>query len=92
MIGYKFYWCDPIEGYKFIGMLPERRKNSERITDKSILNLGKRLVGRRAGVQNIFFIQIRKDEPAGRSFRTDSPFVNREGFEDWIDIPMTERG
>jgi hypothetical protein len=30
MIGYEFYWCDPIEEYRFIGVLPERRRDPKK--------------------------------------------------------------
>lgn len=76
MIGYEFYWCDAIEGYKFIGVLPEKRRDPKRITHKSILNLGRMLVGEKAGVQNIFFMQIKKDEATGKTLRTNPPFSN----------------
>jgi len=36
MVAYEFYWLDPKGGYKIIGVLPERRKNSTRITQESI--------------------------------------------------------
>jgi hypothetical protein len=78
MIGYEFYWWDAIEGYRLIGVLPERRRGSKRITHKSILNLGRKLVGEKAEAENIFFIQIRKDEATGKTFRTNPPFV-KEG-------------
>ncbi len=76
MLGYEFYWCDAIEGYKLIGVLPERRRDPTRITHKSILNLGRKLVGEKAGVQNIFFVQIEKDDASGKTFRTNPPFNN----------------
>jgi len=35
MVAYEFYWRDDTEGVHFIGILPERRKRPERITQKS---------------------------------------------------------
>jgi hypothetical protein len=32
MEAYEFYWLDPKGGYQIIGVLPEKRKNSKRIT------------------------------------------------------------
>jgi hypothetical protein len=78
MIGYEFYWCDAIEGYKFIGMFPERRKDLKRITQKSILNLGRMLVGENAEAQSIFFIQIKMDDAKGKPLRTNPPFSNEK--------------
>jgi hypothetical protein len=40
MVAYEFYWLDPTGGYKIIGVLPERRKNSARITQESIMRFG----------------------------------------------------
>ena len=40
MVAYEFYWLDPIKGYQLIGVLPERRKNTARITQASIINWG----------------------------------------------------
>jgi hypothetical protein len=76
MIGYEFYWWDAIKGFKVIGVLPERRRDPKRINHESILNLGRILVGEKAGAQNIFFIQINKDEATGKTFRTNPPFSN----------------
>lgn len=74
MIVYEFYWCDAIEGYKLIGVLPERRRDPKRITHQSILNMGKKLVGERVGDRNIFFIQKRKDDATGKMLRTNPSF------------------
>ena len=38
MIAYKFYLRDAIKGDIFLGLLPERRKNQQRIPDESIIN------------------------------------------------------
>ena len=40
MVAYEFYWLDPKGGFQIIGVLPERRKNPERITQQSIMNWG----------------------------------------------------
>jgi hypothetical protein len=41
MVVYKLYRHDQAEEPHLIGILPERRKDQERITDESILNWGK---------------------------------------------------
>jgi hypothetical protein len=38
MVAYEFYWRDETDRIHLIGILPERRKNPERITEESILN------------------------------------------------------
>ncbi len=45
MVAYEFYWCDEKAKEHCIGILPERRKIPERITQESILNWGWMVVG-----------------------------------------------
>ena len=44
MEAYEFYWLDPKGGYQIIGVLPERRKNSARVTQESIMRRGKKFL------------------------------------------------
>jgi hypothetical protein len=59
MLVYKLYWRDEGEKEHFIGVLPERRKNTEKITDESLENWGRIVLGDKAGanLNNIYFIQ-----------------------------------
>ena len=57
MVSYELYWRDEIEKEDFIGILPERRKNPERITKDSVLNWGGGIIGNNSDVSNIYFIQ-----------------------------------
>ena len=45
MKAYEFYWEDKEEKEHFLGILPERRKNLDRITEESILNWGRVILG-----------------------------------------------
>ena len=61
MMAYEFYWNDKDGGSHFIGSLPERRKNPERITWESIMNWGRMIVGdsgHGGKTQNISFVTI----------------------------------
>lgn len=58
MVAYEFYWRDEEEKEHFIGILPERRKNPERITKDSILNWGWKVIGDNTDVNNIYFIRV----------------------------------
>ncbi len=78
MIAYEFYWRDPIRGYQPIGVQPERRKNPERITKESVMNLAKELTG--GNVDDIFFIKITKDENTGEILRPDSVYRPLKGY------------
>jgi len=98
MIAYEFYWRDPIRGYQPIGVQPERRKNPERITKESVINLAKKLTG--GNVDDIFFIKITKDENTGEILRSDSVYRPLKGYF-WdrrrharicMDLPLEYRG
>jgi hypothetical protein len=58
MVAYEFYWRDEKEKEHFIGILPERRTNPERITKESVLNWGWKVVGDSSDVKNIYFVQV----------------------------------
>jgi hypothetical protein len=62
MVAYEFYWRDPIKGYQLIGKLPERRKNPIRITQESVINWGKKILGENVDANDIFFIKIAIDK------------------------------
>jgi hypothetical protein len=97
MIGYEFYWRDPIRGYQPIGVQPERRKNPERITKESVMNLAKELTG--GNVDDIFFIKITKDENTGEILPPNSVykplkeyFKNRRHYPRiYMDLPLEYR-
>jgi hypothetical protein len=61
MVGYEFYWHDPIKGYELIGVLPERRGNPKRITRKSVLNWGRKYFGENLTLEDMFFIEVEID-------------------------------
>jgi hypothetical protein len=58
MLAYEFYWHDETERVHFIGILPERRKKPERITQESILNWGRKVIGDDSDVKNIYFVKV----------------------------------
>jgi len=61
MIVYKFYLRDAIKGDIFLGALPERRKNPQRVIEEpieeSIINWGRKYFGTDAKDEDIFFIK-----------------------------------
>ena len=99
MVAYEFYWWDPIKGYRLAGVLPERRKNPERITHESVINLARELLGDNVDVNDIFFIKITKDENTGAILRPDSLYRPlKEYFKDrrkyprvHMDLPVEYR-
>jgi hypothetical protein len=58
MVAYQFYWRDEKEKTHFIGILPEKRKKPGRITPESILNWGRKVIGDRSNLNNIYFVQV----------------------------------
>ncbi len=56
MIVYKFYLRDATKGDIFLGSLPERRKNPQRITIESIINWGRKYFCKNSKNEDIFFI------------------------------------
>lgn len=53
MKAYEFYLLDPVEGYELIGVLPERRRKTERITEASVIDWAKMIFGSHAKENNI---------------------------------------
>jgi hypothetical protein len=62
MVTYDFYLRDAIKGIEHIGMLPERRRDPERITADSIINWGRKYFGKNVRDKNIFFVKISTEE------------------------------
>jgi hypothetical protein len=60
MVAYKLYRRDEQGNEHFIGMLPERRKNPERITNESLANWSRITWGENIGIDlnSIYFIQV----------------------------------
>jgi len=58
MLAYEFYWLDETESAHFVGILPERRKKNERITQESILNWGKMVTGVSSDIKDIIFVKV----------------------------------
>ena len=78
MIVYEFYYLDPIEGFQILGVLPERRKNPARITQKSIMNWGKNFFGNKLDINEILFIEVTIDGSKGGIFQSTPFFVTQE--------------
>ena len=64
MVSYEFYWRDEIGEIHLIGILPERRKDQNRITNESVMNWVKKVIGNNNNNdedRNIFFTQVNID-------------------------------
>jgi len=58
MVAYEFYLRDETGEEHLVGILPERRKNPERITKKSILNWVWEVIGDNSDLNNLYFTQV----------------------------------
>jgi hypothetical protein len=67
MVAYAFYVNHSEENKSLIGILPERRKDPKRITQKSILRWGRMLLSDTGG--SFFFERITIDEYTGEFLR-----------------------
>jgi hypothetical protein len=65
MVAYEFYLNDSEGNKNLIGTLPERRRNPRRITHKSVINWGKKIIGENTDFDNIFFYQVTIDKTTG---------------------------
>ena len=62
MVAYEFYWCDEIGEAHLVGILPERRKDPNRISDESIMNWVKKIIGDSIRANDIFFTKVNINE------------------------------
>ena len=69
MVAYEFYRLDSTGEYQIIGVLPERRKDPERVTQESVMNWGIDCFSKDLVVKDIFFIQVTIDDDTGRISR-----------------------
>jgi hypothetical protein len=80
MIGYAFYWIDEKDKARFIGLLPERRKDPERITKESVMKFGRTIAGKSADVDKIFFLRVTLDESTGEVSWLGKSIKPKEAF------------
>ncbi len=66
MLAYELYTFNKKKGYEIVGILPERRKDPMRITEASITNWGKTLLGEDVDSRNMFFRRVAIDGVSGR--------------------------
>lgn len=78
MIAYEFYLHDPVKGNELIGILPERRKNPVRVTQKSVLHWAETVLGNSLNNKDIYYIKVTINEDRGNTFRTTPFFVTQK--------------
>ncbi|MBM4308144.1 MAG: hypothetical protein FJ123_15545 [Deltaproteobacteria bacterium] len=68
MVAYEFYWRNEIGEAHLVGILPERRRDPNRITDESVINWVKKVIGDSSVVNDIYFLKVNVEEDIGSSF------------------------
>ena len=68
MTAYEIYSFDDTDGDEFIGILPERRKNLQRISPGSIINWGRQVVGDEGATKGIYFKRITIEDRTDRMY------------------------
>ena len=68
MVAYEFYSRDESGELHLMGVLPERRRDRERITHESIVNWAKSFLGDESGVNNISYSTIRLEKSENGNF------------------------
>ena len=58
MMSYQFYCLDEKGKDHLIGVLPERRFNPARITDRSIMNWAREIVGNDPHGRRLYFVRV----------------------------------
>ena len=58
MVAYEFYQLNKIGESHLFAILPERRKNPERISAESIMNWVKKVLGNSEGIKDIYFVRV----------------------------------
>jgi hypothetical protein len=58
MVAYEIYWRDEEGKDHFIGILPERRKSPERITKRSVINWGWKVIANSPDIKKIYFAKV----------------------------------
>ncbi len=73
MLAYEYYLHDESKGFELIGVLPERRKETDRVSQESILGFGRKYWGDKMEEGNILFIRVQVDKTTGQIIRPRPP-------------------
>ena len=76
MVAYEFFSYDEKNGYELIGILPERRNDPNRITEESVLNWGRMILGDNPDGKQIFFKCTTIDDVSDETCEANSPLNN----------------
>jgi hypothetical protein len=74
MVAYELYLHNGKKEHELFGILPERRKDPNRITKESVLKWGRMILGDSA--KNIIIKQMSIDDTTGQIFEVNMHFDN----------------
>jgi len=69
IVAYEFYFRDPVRGYQFVGILPERRTDQKRVNKDSIRRWGTKLTGKTTSSKGLCFTKVIIDRDKDRIIR-----------------------
>jgi hypothetical protein len=81
MQGYNFYSYDDVLGYQFVRTVTERRQDPSRITDESIMNLARKVLGMHVDFEKILVVPISSDMGSTQCLSDTLPFFEGKGAE-----------
>ena len=76
MLSYEFFCVDEIGKAHLIGIIPERRKQTKRITKESVMQRLGMLLGETVNLNYFFVTQVHMDEDTGRISRVTPLFIH----------------
>jgi len=80
MVAYEFYVRDNSHGDRLIGILPERRKRLDRITDESIFRWASKVFNTMVDLRKVYFVSVTVQQN-GRGFYFPEPRGRRKPNE-----------
>ena len=72
MVAYEIYCLDKAQGPHLIGVLPERRRRPERITERSIMERVRQFLPDNEAFRSIFLVKV--------SLNEEKEWIEREGY------------
>lgn len=76
IVTYEFYVYDSKGNKTLLGILPEKRKDPKRITQKSILRWGRMLLYDTADRRSLFYERVAMNQYTGKFFRFAPSLTN----------------
>jgi hypothetical protein len=86
MLAYEFYYQDNTNQPQLIGILPERRKDLQRITPESIMNWVEKLLGSELDIGRIDFVEVTINRMTGEMVESKQNVKDLEKKKKYLSI------